>query len=1080
MKSSISHKLILPFAMFLAPLVFLLFALVQTHQSGISTAKNELRGVPTVLSALRLSQTLVTIELEASEKQRRQIRTALQDLRQHSEIWKSHPLVTAPMQRSVDSLETLINQFSLSIADVGEPLEALKSLIRAVADSSELILDPDLDSYYLMDTLVVQYPVMLTTLLEIKRDAYSDQLNKSMSNGFRDRKLAHAQILSAITARLTATFTSVLQHAKDPDAIRPFRMEAMRHEIALGAAIQHLSQPHREEWLQQLLHDTVISGEMARETAAEELTRVLEMRIDKFTKERNKQLFISLFLFLLAATVLLYLTNNHIAQPVRKLTTAMLALADGNLGARIPKSRENDEIGAMSRAVRVFKESALQKQLLEVEKLEASAALIKSTTALQRAEVIAELGHWRFEVGIEDLFWSSNMFALAGFDPTKGPPSFKAVLQRVIKTDRNAFKNAYRFGGRFLNLGNLTFRYIHPEFGERHFLAVTAIERQGGKEASAIMGVVQDITVAKTTELSLVARSAALADAQEMGRIGDWSYKLGATHIHWSPEIYKLLNCNAESFETTREAVMALYQDDGAERVLQSQAEVMRTGKPTSVDVTARLLDGTFGDFIVTTRGEFDDRGRLTGFVGTIQDISERKLAERELEKLAYYDPLTGLANRALFQRALRRQLMECQEIFQTSALLLLDLDRFKEVNDSLGHAAGDELLVKVAEILRRELPNDAHLARLGGDEFAIILANVSADEAARMAEIIISRLALPVHLRLGEVQIGTSIGIAMMPSDGAQRDVLLRHADLALYNAKDAGRMCYRFFTNALSAVVQEKTALARDLRRALMRDDELFVVFQPQVDVQQGRVTGFEALLRWRHPERGLVPPSDFIPIAESSSLIGEVGLYVLTASCRQLKMWLDLGHPRRDVAVNVSASQIWHSDFEHDVKRILQETGLPPELLTLEVTESVFLREAEGRVRQALVALKSLGVKLALDDFGTGYSSLGYLNRLPFDKLKIDRCFITNVHLNPERLKLLKGIIELGQGLGMTTVAEGAEVMEEVRVLRNLNCDTVQGYVFARPQEGEAVLQTSAMLDLMVPSKAIWSAVSQKEAA
>ena len=400
--------------------------------------------------------------------------------------------------------------------------------------------------------------------------------------------------------------------------------------------------------------------------------------------------------------------------------------------------------------------------------------------------------------------------------------------------------------------------------------------------------------------------------------------------------------------------------------------------------------------------------------------------------------------------------------------MLLLDLDKFKEVNDSLGHAAGDELLVKTAERLKRELPQDAFLARLGGDEFAVILFAVNAPAAKEMADKIVSALGEPIVLRLGDVQIGTSVGIALIPEDGPGQETLVRHADLALYNAKDNGRSCARFFTADLSETVQEKTALARDLRRALQCDDQLYVVFQPQVDIQSGGVTGFEALLRWRHPERGNIPPGTFVPIAESSSLIADLGLYVLRASCVQMKSWIDAGHPARDVAVNVSASQIWQSDFEHDVKRILIETGLPSQLLTLEVTESVFIREAEGRVRQALDVLKSLGVKLALDDFGTGYSSLGYLNRLPFDKLKIDRRFIAGVHLKPERLKLLKGIIELGRGLGMTTVGEGAELMEEVRVLKALNCHLVQGYVFSHPLEGDSAVRAAALLDVMVPAR------------
>jgi diguanylate cyclase (GGDEF)-like protein len=775
-------------------------------------------------------------------------------------------------------------------------------------------------------------------------------------------------------------------------------------------------------------------------------------------------------LFAVAAIASIFMTNHYVANPLQRLTRSMQGLAKGALDTEIPSNNRQDEVGSMGQAVAVFKENAIRNRVLEDEKQQASMALALTATTLERAEIIAELGHWRFDYASKQMNWSPNLYAIGGLDAAAGLPSLRDIMKRILKAERLGVVRHLRSLLKDQSIGDFSCSYIHPEFGLRHLQSAVAIERKNEGSASAVMGIIQDVTHAKLNELNLQARSEALAEAQEIGRIGDWSYRFGATHLNWSPEIFKLMNLDPLKFETTREAVMQLYEDDGAQRLLEVQAEVVRTGEMRSIDVRGRLGDGTYNDFTVTSKADLNENGDVVGFSGTIQDISQRKESERELEKLAYYDPLTGLANRALFHRALRRALERCDHQNEHGALLLLDLDKFKEVNDSLGHAAGDELLVKTAERLKRELPQDAFLARLGGDEFAVILFATDALGTKKIADNVVSILGEPTVLRLGEVQIGTSIGIALIPEDGPKQETLLRHADLALYSAKDSGRSCSRFFTSDLSEVVQEKTALARDLRKALTFDDQLYVVFQPQVDIQNGCVTGFEALLRWRHPERGNIPPGTFIPVAESSSLIADLGLYVLRASCLQMKAWIDYGHPARDVAVNVSASQIWQSDFEHDVKRILIETGLPPQLLTLEVTESVFIREAEGRVRQALDALKSLGVKLALDDFGTGYSSLGYLNRLPFDKLKIDRRFIAGVHLKPERLKLLKGIIELGRGLGMTTVGEGAELMEEVRVLKELNCHIVQGYVFSHPLEGNSAVRAAALLDLMVPAREI----------
>jgi EAL domain-containing protein (putative c-di-GMP-specific phosphodiesterase class I) len=313
-----------------------------------------------------------------------------------------------------------------------------------------------------------------------------------------------------------------------------------------------------------------------------------------------------------------------------------------------------------------------------------------------------------------------------------------------------------------------------------------------------------------------------------------------------------------------------------------------------------------------------------------------------------------------------------------------------------------------------------------------------------------------------GEVNIGTSIGCVIVPDDGTEADDLLRKADLALYKAKDEGRNRLQLFKPELSEIVQEKNRLARDLRRALETDSGLEVYFQPQFNPAAGTVTGYEALMRWKHPVRGFVPPAEFIPIAESAALICDIGIWVLRKGCRQMQAWIDAGHPPRDIAINVSATQLWQSDFEADVTRILAETGLPPHLLTLEVTESVFVKEGEGRIARILDNLRALGVTLALDDFGTGYSSLGYLNQLPFQKLKIDRVFVDGVDASAQRQRLLRGIIELGRGLGMTLIAEGAERPEEVTVLTGFGCDVIQGYVFARPVPADEAMAVSARIE------------------
>jgi diguanylate cyclase (GGDEF)-like protein len=442
-----------------------------------------------------------------------------------------------------------------------------------------------------------------------------------------------------------------------------------------------------------------------------------------------------------------------------------------------------------------------------------------------------------------------------------------------------------------------------------------------------------------------------------------------------------------------------------------------------------------------------DEVGELVdGFNATLNEIRAR---DRDLERLAYYDPLTGLGNRSLFGRALKDRLQICRTSGVGGALLLLDLDSFKEVNDTLGHATGDELLLKVSQIVAGAVPKDHVLARLGGDEFAVIVPECRAQEAVeQLAQSLIAAVAGTLSLRHAEVTADTSIGVVLFPRDGATAGDIMRNADLALYRAKEEGRGRFVVFRPEMHEAIESRTALARDLRSALSQGTGLCVHYQPQIELSTGRVTGFEALARWSHPTLGNVPPSAFIPVAESSRLIGDLGLWVLREAASQAKAWLDAGEPAREVSVNVSAAQLRHRDIVREVAGVLAETGLPPHLLCIELTESLLADNAEGRVQNALAALEGLGVKLALDDFGTDYSSLGYLTQLPFDKLKIDRIFVDGIVDSQRARELLKGIVALGHGLGMTVIAEGVERQGEVEIVREFGCNQAQGYAFARP--------------------------------
>ena len=430
-------------------------------------------------------------------------------------------------------------------------------------------------------------------------------------------------------------------------------------------------------------------------------------------------------------------------------------------------------------------------------------------------------------------------------------------------------------------------------------------------------------------------------------------------------------------------------------------------------------------------------------------------LAWRLNEHQALHDPLTNLANRALFSDRVKHALARVDRQARPIAVLFLDLDHFKAVNDSAGHTAGDQLLRAVADRLLACVRAVDTVARLGGDEFAIVLEDVrDSRDAARAAQRILDALAAPFVLRDGQVTVGASIGLCLGTSGDQSAETLVRNADVAMYAAKDGGRGRYAIFEPGMHAAVMQRLKLEADLRLAVERG-EFQLLYQPIVALGEGQIVGVEALVRWAHPEQGVVPPSEFITAAEETGLIVPMGRWVLRQSCRQARAWHDAypTHPPVRVSVNLSPKQLQHQRIVEDVSAALTDSGLDPSRLLLEVTESVLMEDTEANIA-TLHRLKALGVHLAIDDFGTGYSSLSYLRRFPIDIVKIDKSFIDGITEGSEASALARAIITLGQTLHLDTVAEGIEHAEQFGELRSLGCDLGQGYHFARPLSAEAV--------------------------
>ncbi|MDL5032772.1 EAL domain-containing protein [Pelomonas sp. APW6] len=427
--------------------------------------------------------------------------------------------------------------------------------------------------------------------------------------------------------------------------------------------------------------------------------------------------------------------------------------------------------------------------------------------------------------------------------------------------------------------------------------------------------------------------------------------------------------------------------------------------------------------------------------------------SQREIERLAYYDSVTGLPNRTLFTDRAQQALQMSLRLEQPSSLLLLDLDRFKTVNDSLGHAAGDEVLREAARRLGSALRDTDTLARLGGDEFVLMLPGCHALDAMHVAQKLHAALAAPVQLASGvHLNLSASIGISTCPDDGQSFEPLLKNADIAMYEAKQAGRNCSRYFLASMNQSLDERLTLESELRQAL-NTGRLELHFQPKLALADRRMLGMEALLRWPHPTRGWVPPDRFIPVAEECGLINALDAWVLEAACRQLRDWQAEGLQGLNVSVNVSALRFVQDDVAAHVQQQLQRNGLQASQLTLEVTERLMLDES-GRPREQLQALDAMGVRLSVDDFGTGYSSLSYLKRLPVSEVKLDKSFVHDLDTDPDDRALASAVISIGQALDLSVVAEGVETEAQRETLLRLGCQIGQGWLFGRPMDPAAM--------------------------
>ena len=604
-------------------------------------------------------------------------------------------------------------------------------------------------------------------------------------------------------------------------------------------------------------------------------------------------------------------------------------------------------------------------------------------------------------------------------------------------------------------------RYLHADGHEVWVLLNVALVRDGEGDPSHYVCQHRDVTERKGFVDALRRSEGNLAAAQRIAHVGSWEYDAVEDEAYWSDETYRILGFEPQSFVPTSARFLKSVHPDDREGVRRTIGKALEAGdahdemgyRVVRPDGSVRAVSARYE----ATRDE--EGGRAIGLAGTIHDVTERRALEEELAHRAFHDPLTDLPNRTLLMDRLGHALARKERAKGEVAVMFMDLDNFKHVNDSLGHEAGDDLLVEVAARIRGSVRPEDTVARLGGDEFAVLLEDVGGEDGAvEVAERIARELSPPIRLGGREVFVTPSIGVALGGPDKTRSDGLLREADAAMYRAKARGKNRHAVFRPEMRGTSSRRLRLEGDLRRALEDPGREFRVFyQPEALVRTGRIVGVEALIRWEHPEQGFLPPAEFVPLAEETGLIVPLGRWVFREACRQAGEWRrrfprDPGDEPLRMSVNLSARQFQNPGLLGEVTEALDAAGLEPDGLILEITESVLMEDAPSTVA-TLRGLRALGVKLAIDDFGTGYSSLSYLKRFPVDLIKIDRTIVGGLERDAGNAAIVAATVTLAHALGLRVVAEGVETHEEAAKLREMDCDMGQGYYWWRPSPPEA---------------------------
>jgi diguanylate cyclase (GGDEF)-like protein/PAS domain S-box-containing protein len=678
----------------------------------------------------------------------------------------------------------------------------------------------------------------------------------------------------------------------------------------------------------------------------------------------------------------------------------------------------------------------------------AESALRQSEHRLNEAQRIAQLGSWELDLVSGALIWSDEIFRLFEIDKSRFGASYEAFLEAIHPEDRDRVNQAYTDSLETRTPYEITHRLRMPDGRIKwvHERCETHYDAAGKPLRST--GTVQDITARKQAEEALRLYANVFEHSGEAIVLTDSDNRILAVN----PAFTRQTGYGIDEVRGEEPSVLASGQTP-AETYRAMWTALAQTGYWQGELLGRRRDDSLYPKWMSVSvmRGP---EGHITNYIASFTDITARKQAEAQISQLAYHDALTGLLNRFSLQSQLEQALAMAQRERRALAVVFLDMDRFKTINDTMGHAVGDELLREVARRLRDNVRHSDVIARLGGDEFVVALTEVEdATAAARVAEKILQALARPYRINHHTLHSTASLGLAFYPDDGDDVETLMKSADTAMYHAKSLGRNNVQFFTAEMNQAAVKRLMLDRDLRAAV--EARQFVLhYQPQLDGRDGRTVGVEALVRWRHPRDGLVLPEVFIPLAEETGLILPLGEWVLDEACRQLRAWQDAGIRDVTMAVNLSAHQLHSSLLLANVTRALEKHGLAGKDLELEITESVAMRDPDASIGQ-LESLRNLGVRLAIDDFGTGYSSLSYLKLLPIHTLKLDQSFVRDIEHNSNDVAICTATLALAHSLGLAVTAEGVETEAQRLFLISEHCDFMQGLLFSPPLPAESAL-------------------------